>query len=150
LGRKKPHHDDLIIKLLGEGRIAVREDADDPVLDSTSAEMRPRNKIFLRDARNGAWRLQTMHPNIGNHPYFSIYPEGRRGGMVWLSARRAVWYAFHPERTFLMVCPIDGDPWNYNIWNLCLRDQNDENYIRLLNQQRSHLERGGNEEDWPF
>jgi hypothetical protein len=136
MGRKTPQHDDLILRLLESGRIVVKEDPDDCA--EHYGELKPKSKIFVRDARSkdGRLREQTLHPNIAGHPYFSIYPDGRKGGMVWLSARRVVWYAFHPQRTGLMVCAIDGSPWNFNIWNLCLRDQNDENWIRMQNQNR--------------
>lgn len=136
MGHKRPKNDDLILLLLESGRIVVKEDPDDLV--ECAGTMVPKTKVYVKDARsrNGDLRLQTMHPNIGGHPYFSVYPDGRRGGMVWLSARRVVWYAYNPRKTSLMVCPSDGNPWNYNIWNLCLRDQNDENFFRMLNKYR--------------
>lgn len=134
MGNKRPRNDELILDLLEVGRIVVVEDADNPV--EHLGTLRPRTRVYARDARNGVLREQTMHPNIGDHPYFSIYPRGRAGGMVWLSARRVVWYAFNRNRTSLMVCAVNEDPWNFNRWNLCLRDQNDENYLRMLNKQR--------------
>jgi hypothetical protein len=136
MGRKTPKNDELILRLLECGRIVVKEDPDDLV--EISGELRPMTKVYVRDARSktGKIREQTMFPKIGENPYFSIYPDGRKGGMVWLSARRVVWYAFNPKRTGLMVCPVDGDSWNYNIWNLCLRDQNDQNVIRMWNKNR--------------
>lgn len=135
MSRKRPRNDDIILRLLENGRIVVKEDPDDLV--EHEGQMKLRTKVYIRDARSrdGNLREQTMHPNIGSHPYFSVYPDGRKGGMVWLSARRVVWYAFNPRKTSLMTCPRDGNAWNYNIWNLCLRDQNDENYIRMLNKE---------------
>jgi hypothetical protein len=159
MGRKTPRNDDLILSLLESGRIVVKEDPTGMV--ECGEQMVPKTKVYVRDARSrsGDLREQTMHPNIGYHPYFSIYPDGRKGGMVWLSARRVVWYAFNPKKTGLMVCPIDGDPWNYNIRNLCLRDQNEENYIRMMNKERpqekeDELKEGENtfplDDDIPF
>ncbi len=142
MGTKRPQNDELILDLLERGRIVVIEDSEDPVWHE--GELKPRTKIFVRDMRNGKMQQQTMFPKHQNgHPYFSIYPWGREGGMVWLSARRVVWYAFNRRQTYLMVCPVDGNPWNYNRWNLCLRDQNEENYIRMLNKERPQAEEGG-------
>lgn len=136
IGRRKtrmPSNDRLIISLLDEGRIKVEEDGDDLVREKGTGRMLPRTKIYVRDLRSKTqtvWREQTMHPKFhSGHLYFSIFPAGRKGGMVWLSARRVVWYAFQEDRrlTSLMICTADGDPANYNRWNLVARDQNDQN-----------------------
>lgn len=151
MGRKTPQNDQVIVDLLAAARLKVEEDKDDLFL-SVSGIWLPKTKIYLRDARHRGkevWRQQTMHSNIGQHPYYSAYPRGRVGGMVWLSARRTVWVAINGP-TPLMVCPVDGDPWNINIRNLCLRDQNDENYHRMLNKERPEEGKGGYKEDVPF
>lgn len=155
MGNKRPRNDELILDLLKTGRIVVKEDLNDLV--EVEGNQMPKTKVYVRDARSrhGNLREQTMHPNIGGHPYFSIYPNGRKGGMIWLSARRVVWYAFNPNRTSLMVCPRDTIPWNFNRWNLCLRDQNEENYLRQLNKGRPPEDNESTvypewEEDIPF
>lgn len=129
-----PRNDALILRLLEEGRIVVSEDYDDLILHQ--GEMKPRTKILVRDERNGTLREKRAHPGLDGSPYLNIYPEGRRGGMKRLSCRRVVWYAFNPQKTGLMVCPVDGDISNFNIWNLCLRDQNGQNYMREMNRHR--------------
>jgi hypothetical protein len=151
-----PRNDALIIKLLDEGRIKVDEDESALVQEKGTGKMLPRTEIYIRDVRikkRIVWLEQAMHPKFhSGHLYFSIYPEGRKAGMIWLSARRVVWYAFLEERksTGLMICTKDGDLMNYNRWNLVVRDQNEQNYHRVLKEGQPEEEKGLNEEDWPF
>jgi hypothetical protein len=122
------------LQLLRDGRIVVQEDQEDTV--KNHGVLKPKTKIFVRNEKTGVMQQKNLHPGLDGSLYINIYPQGRAGGLKRLSARRVVWYAFNPVRTSNMICPLDGDVTNFNIWNLCARDQNEQNYVRMQNRDR--------------
>ena len=141
----RPKHDRRILDLLETKMVFVKEEYGPLPPNKSGESPRPGNLIFVRSRRHPHIIMPAiLHPGFGNFPRFRVgVPDGEGGFKhVWFSATRTVWLHYHPRPTSNHIAHIDEDPWNYNIWNLVPRDQNEQNYQRVMKE-------GKPEEDVP-
>jgi hypothetical protein len=124
-------HDWLIRHLLIVEAIVVVEE----LVGADSEELR--NLILVRSRKHDhILKPAVLEPNIADQPRFRVSVPQPDGSLkrTWLGPNRVVWVHYNgPTRNNIGF--VDGDPWNYNFWNLREFDQNDQNFRRLLKEQ---------------
>lgn len=91
------------------------------------------NTILVRNRRhNHILKPAVFEPNIIGQPRFRVsipQPDGS-SKRIWLGPNRVIWVHYNgPTRNNIGF--VDEDAWNYNIWNLCELDTNDQNVRRV-------------------